>query len=129
MDVNQILAKAMSTSSEEEAIACLRMARKRGGQISGQADTHNQHGAKHWYEKARDYYKIAKTRTEEVEEYYRMYTRERDRKRELETEKRELETEVRLLKAKIEKRDARWDYVIPICMALAMFFLLSLLAF
>jgi hypothetical protein len=114
MDVNQILAKAMSTSSEEEAIACLRMARKRGGQISGQADTHNQHGAKHWYEKARDYYTIAKKRTEEVEEYYRMYTRERDKKC-------ELETEVRLLKAKIEKRDAKWDYVIPACMALVMF--------
>lgn len=113
MDVNQILAKAMSTSSEEEAIACLRMARKRGGQIA-QADTHNQHGAKHWYEKARDYYTIAKKRTEEVEEYYRMYTRERDRKR-------ELETEVRLLKAKIEKRDAKWDYVMPVGMALIMF--------
>ncbi len=28
--VNQLLAKAMSTSSEDEAIACLRMARKQG---------------------------------------------------------------------------------------------------
>jgi Mg2+ and Co2+ transporter CorA len=37
--VNDLLAKAMSTSSEDEAIACLRMARKRGGTPSKTADT------------------------------------------------------------------------------------------
>ena len=109
MDVNQILAKAMSTSSEEEAIACLRMARKRGGQVGSQVDTFNRHDAKYWYEKALDYYTIAK----KVEEYYRMYTKERD-------SKRELENEVRLLKAKIENHNAKWDYVIPIIGALTM---------
>lgn len=101
MDVNQILAKAMSTSSEEEAIACLRMARKRGGQIA-QTDAYNQHGAKHWYEKAREYYTIAK----QVQEYYAMYAKARD-------EKRELENKVRRLKAEIKRRDAKWDYILP----------------
>lgn len=113
MDVNQILAKAMSTSSEEEAIACLRMARKRGGQIEGQVDTYNQHGAKHWYQKAHEYHKIAKERTEEIKQYYAMYARERDKAR-------ELENEVRLLKAKLGKLNDKWDYVIPIIGALTM---------
>lgn len=34
----ELLAKALSTSSEEEAIACLRMARKRGGTIDAQSN-------------------------------------------------------------------------------------------
>lgn len=32
----QLIAKALSTSSEEEAIACLRMARKKGGSYQAQ---------------------------------------------------------------------------------------------
>lgn len=32
---NQLIAKALSTASEDEAIACLRMARKRGVKMSG----------------------------------------------------------------------------------------------
>lgn len=32
--VDDLVAKALSTSSEDEAIACLRMARKRGGERS-----------------------------------------------------------------------------------------------
>jgi hypothetical protein len=33
--INTLLSKAMSTSSEEEAIACLRMARKHGSSVEG----------------------------------------------------------------------------------------------
>jgi len=36
--VDDLLAKAMSTASEDEAIACLRMARKRGGQPTKAVD-------------------------------------------------------------------------------------------
>lgn len=34
MSVDQLIAKALSTTSEEEAIACLRMARKKGGKLN-----------------------------------------------------------------------------------------------
>lgn len=34
MSVDQLIAKALSTTSEDEAIACLKMARKRGGKLT-----------------------------------------------------------------------------------------------
>lgn len=60
--VNQLLAKAMSTASEEEAISCIRMARKKGGTFDGNTDStdFNGHDAKYWYEKAAHYYNEAK---------------------------------------------------------------------
>lgn len=36
---NQLIAKALSTTSEDEAIACLRMARKRGARMVGDTST------------------------------------------------------------------------------------------
>lgn len=122
MSVNQILAKALSTSSEEEAIACLRMARKKGGMVEGQEDTYNHHTAKHWYQKAYDYHKIAKERTEEVKDYYAMYARERDKAR-------ELEKDVEFLKTKLENIKGKLDYVIPAIGALTMVFVSILIGF
>lgn len=61
--VNQLLSKAMSTTSEDEAIACLRMARKRenAGNIDAQVDDkHKDKSAEYWYKKAELYYKKAK---------------------------------------------------------------------
>lgn len=60
---DQLIAKAMSTTSEDEAIACLRMARKKGGYVTKNSSqqvgevTYNGHTAKYWYEKALAYYK------------------------------------------------------------------------
>ena len=50
--VNQLLAKAMSTASEDEAIACLRMARKKG-KTADPVDTKD---AEYWKNKAKEYY-------------------------------------------------------------------------
>jgi hypothetical protein len=55
--------KAMSTTSEEEAMSCLRMARKKSNSFDSIASTsseYNGHGAKYWYEKAVLYYNRAK---------------------------------------------------------------------
>lgn len=41
-NVNQLLSKAMSTTNEEEAIACFRMARKRNGGKTLQLDNSNE---------------------------------------------------------------------------------------
>jgi hypothetical protein len=56
--VDQLLAKALSTSSEDEAIACLRMARKQPGvekTTTKQTDTNID-----WYAKAEQYYKLSR---------------------------------------------------------------------
>ena len=53
--VDQLLAKALSTTSEDEAVACLRMARKKGGKLSGGDEStseYNGHSAQYWYDKA-----------------------------------------------------------------------------
>ena len=46
---NQLIAKALSTASEEEAIACLRMARKQGMSFTG-SSTYKNKTAEQWYE-------------------------------------------------------------------------------
>lgn len=51
-NVNQLLAKAMSTTSEEEAMSCLRLARKRSNVLDLNAGLHLNHTAKYWYDKA-----------------------------------------------------------------------------
>lgn len=56
--VDQLLAKALSTTSEDEAIACLRMARRQPGVEKTDAkriDTNID-----WYAKAEQYYKLSK---------------------------------------------------------------------
>jgi hypothetical protein len=62
-NVNQLLMKAMSTTSEEEAMSCLRMARKKGNSFDSVTSTsseYNGHGAKYWYDKAVLYYNRTK---------------------------------------------------------------------
>lgn len=62
--INQLLAKAMSTTSEEEAMSCLRMARKKGNTFEGGVTSglYKDKDAKHWYDKAAYYYNEAKKR-------------------------------------------------------------------
>lgn len=54
--VDKLLAKALSTDSEDEAIACLRMARKQGKpsnqESSDDSTTYAGKSAKHWYDSA-----------------------------------------------------------------------------
>lgn len=62
MSIDQLIAKALSTTSEEEAIACLRMARKKGvkGSVSDTArptGLHNGYNAEYWYNKAYLFYR------------------------------------------------------------------------
>lgn len=55
--VDQLLAKALSTTSEDEAIACLRMARK---QPSAEKSSANPDTNVDWYANAVHYYKLSK---------------------------------------------------------------------
>lgn len=69
--INQLLAKALSTTSEDEAMACLRMARKKGGCLedSDTAVEYNGHSAAYWYAKAGHYYNIAKLHNAQAKDY------------------------------------------------------------
>lgn len=72
--IDQLLAKAMSTQSEEEALACLKMARKHGNTYTGNlgensnvkqepkkdnstSHLHKGHSASYWFDRAEYYYK------------------------------------------------------------------------
>ena len=75
-NVDQLLSKAMSTSSEEEAMSCLRMARKKGTSYEGStpaSSTYNGHTAEHWYDKAAKYYADAKAKQDYSVRVYKAY--------------------------------------------------------
>ena len=65
--VNKLLAKALSTSSEEEALSALRLARKNytGGEVDADSDS--------WKEKARELHKAAKDWKAAAEYYKQRY--------------------------------------------------------
>lgn len=68
MSINQLLAKALSTTSEDEAVACLRMARKKGKTLDSTVSSdYNGHDAKYWYEKAASFYTTIKGYGDTVE--------------------------------------------------------------
>lgn len=62
--INQLLSKALSTQSEEEAIACLKMARKKNGgetfNVGGEAKS-GKYTLEEWERLARKYHRVAKT--------------------------------------------------------------------
>lgn len=63
--VNQLLEKAISTSSEEEAVSCLRMARKhhKGEDVSVSSNnTSDGKSAQYWKEQAHRYFNLAQER-------------------------------------------------------------------
>lgn len=103
-NINQLLAKALSTSSEDEAIACLRMARKKGGRLedSGAPAEYHGHDAKYWYDKAAMYYMKAKEKYDGLTQQkllFKMYVSERDDAIKLRREKHTLDEEIRKLKS------------------------------
>ena len=53
---NQLIAKAISTTSDDEALACLRMAKKIGGEIQSSVGEYNGKTAEYWYDKAKKLY-------------------------------------------------------------------------
>jgi hypothetical protein len=109
-NVNQLLSKALSTASEDEAMACLRMARKKGGSIeeSTSSGDYNGHDAKYWYDKAYIWYTQAKAvqtkgmSAEQQKHLYQMYQTEAESVIRLRAEKRKLEHENEKLKLKKE---------------------------
>lgn len=110
MSVNQLLAKALSTPSEEEAMSCLRMARKKGGRLedSGSSSKYNGQSAEYWYNKASMYY--AKSREKQAgltiaqqEHLWKMYKDESGFVSQLRGEKQLLEEELRKIKSQALK--------------------------
>ncbi len=115
-NVNQLLAKAMSTTSEEEAMSCLRMARKKGktfdtGESTTSGDKYKGEGAKYWYDKALYYYNEAKKRDGDLTRdqqttLYRMYKNAEDEKAAARTDNYKLRKEIEMLKVK--KPEGGW---------------------
>lgn len=104
-NVDQLLAKAMSTASEEEAIACLRMARKRGGQPA-ETQSADSKDVSYWKNKAQYYYeaavmwqKTAKIERESQSMWHKYYEESIVRSRRLKVEKDSLE--IKLLNHKM----------------------------
>lgn len=101
-NINQLLAKALSTTSEDEAMACLLMARKKGGRLENSSvpAEHNGHDAKYWYEKAAVYYTKAKEKSEAQQQLWNMYKNKSESVLRLRSEKQQLEREINQLKSK-----------------------------
>ena len=104
-NINQLLAKALSTTSEDEAMACLRMARKKGGRLedSSVPSEYNGHSAKYWYDKAYKWYHEAKKLSDgltkdQQKQLFQMYESERESARQLRHDKYNLEKEIDSLK-------------------------------
>lgn len=75
MSANQLMTKALSTTSEDEAIACLKMARKKGLKIEGSTSVTNGE-AEEWAQL------VVQARTER-DQYHRMWKNELDRSKQL----------------------------------------------
>ena len=116
--VNQLLAKAMSTSSEEEAMSCLRMARKKSNTFDSGVSTSsefNGHTAEYWYNKAVIYYNTAKKKQEasgltidQQNRLYKMYENAERTSTTLHEKVSNLNTENSLLKRKIEEETNKY---------------------
>lgn len=69
--MNQLLSKALSTNSEEEAMACLRMARKKAnGQTVNLGGSNKTETNKDWKDLANKYCRIAKERDAKMNKYH-----------------------------------------------------------
>lgn len=95
-NVDQLLAKAMSTASEEEAIACLRMARKRGSTVSAQPKSTED--VSYWRNKAEYYYnmavklqQVARLSQQNTEMWHNNYRKSEELRRTASKEKTEVE--------------------------------------
>lgn len=127
MSVKQLLAKAMSTSSEDEAIACLRMARKKGSSLDLGAGSLEYKGktAEYWYDKANMYYQEAKKRADtkvgfsadEQVRLYRMYQNAENENVKLYEQYSEAVSENSRLKRKLDAN--RHEYVSGVFFGLA----------
>lgn len=75
--VNQLLSKAMSTTSEDEAIACLKMARKKGSEFEStesKTDLFNGKTAEYWYKQTYVYYDHARKYKSQYESLKKTFT-------------------------------------------------------
>ena len=114
MSVKQLLAKAMSTSSEDEAIACLRMARKKGNSLDLGSGSVEYKGktAEYWYDKANMYYQETKKKSDskgglsanEQLALYRMYQNAENENVKLHEKYSKVSSENSYLKRKLETK-------------------------
>lgn len=106
--VNQLLAKAMNTASDDEAMACLRMARKKATTLeNGLSNDYKGHDAKYWHDRAVVYYnqvtekpKAVGLSVDQQHVLWNMYKNSEQEKAKLMVDKRELEGQIRRLKSK-----------------------------
>lgn len=69
--VNQLLSKAMSTTSEEEAVSCLMMARRKSNSLPSPVSAeYNGKNAEYWYHKANTLYLKLKEETSRHKLHY-----------------------------------------------------------
>ena len=125
-NVNQLLSKALSTSSEEEAIACLRMARKKGARLEekNSSNDYNGHDAKYWYDKASAWYNEAKKIKENFAHIHKWYKQEETENSRLRVKVSSLERENERLK--IKKELPKWHIPLMSLQFMIIFILLAL---
>lgn len=125
-NVNQLLSKALSTASEDEAMACLRMARKKGGSIeeSTSSGDYNGHDAKYWYDKATIWYNHAKETKENSVNLHRWYKQEETENSRLKVKALVLERENE--KLKLKKELPKWHIPLMSLQFMIIFILLAL---
>lgn len=116
-NTNQLIHKAMSTSSEEEAIACLRMARKKGaGSYTPSDGRYKGENAEYWYNKAASWYTEAQMlrkdpglSKEQISTLYNMYNNAAEERSKLKLKVIELEKKVLVLS---KTKPVHWTYSI-----------------
>jgi hypothetical protein len=125
-NVNQLLSKALSTTSEDEAMACLRMARKKGGRIeeSTSSGDYNGHDAKYWYDKAAVWYTQAKETKENSATLHKWYKQEETENNRLRVKAASLERENE--KLKLKKELPKWHIPLMSLQFMIIFILLAL---
>lgn len=119
--INQLLAKAMSTTSEEEAMTCLRMARKKGKSfeaVGGSID-YNGHDAKYWHDKARDYYIIAREKASgltkaQEKQLWRVYKDAESRAEKMKYENEALQETISWLKKESARTKSKGRWKTPL---------------
>lgn len=103
----------MSTSSDDEAFACLKMARKKSNtlELNSGSGEYNGQSAKYWYDKAVSYYNVAKKKQEnnglspeQQSMLYNLYKNAESEKMKLYGEAAELRRVKATLEAKIQHR-------------------------
>ena len=115
---NQLIAKAISTTSDDEALACIRMAKKIGGEVQASVGEYNGKTAEYWYDKAKKLYDNNKSYESSYEKVVRAGYR-------LSSERDVLQKQVMEQASTIGKQRAKIIMLSGIAMTALMLFALS----